>query len=142
MLRTMLTAALAVVAAATAVPADAAGPRVAKATYKTPGGVTGVLSGDGDLNGDRYGSANVFTRKGESRIAVEVVDDAGLPVAFELGQDTGDERPVKLGTFCGKTSEPVKLAVQRLPVEVYILAGECGAGVSAPTTGTVVATLS
>jgi hypothetical protein len=143
MLRPVLiaTAALALAAA----PAfSAPGAREASAPYATPGGVTGVISGDTDLNGSHYGAALVTPRRGESRVEVSVADTTGLPVSFELAQDVDGDGRVdwKTGGFCGRTSGPVRLAKQRVDVLVLVNAGQCGAGVSAPTTGTVTARFS
>jgi hypothetical protein len=142
MIRTFVLAGAALALAA--VPATAAGPRVATVEYKTAGGVEPVISGGTDLNGDLYGAAEVPTRRGERRVEVAAADASGLPVLFNVEQDVdGDDRPdLKAGPFCGKTPQPVKLAAQQVPVQVNILAGTCGSGVSAPTTGTLTVRLS
>lgn len=143
MLRTPIVAA--VVLAAVAAPAAARAPRTAVAEYVTAGGVSGdVLSGDSDLNGTRYGSATLQPRRGETRLLeVVVTDDAGLPVAFQIGQDLDGDggSDEKSAEFCGKVTEPIRLKAPSRPVRVYVLAGPCAGGVSAPTTGTVTARL-
>lgn len=145
MLRTLLGAAAAVaLAAAPVTAAPARAPRTAVATYTSPGGVAGILSGDSNVNGTRYGSATILTRAGETRLLeVSAADDNGLPVAFEIEQDTDGDGAgdVSFGSFCGKVAKPMRLKVQRGDVYVYIHAGQCAGGVSAPTTGTVTARL-
>ena len=132
-----------VVALVAAAPAVAKAPRIASAPYTTAGGVAGVITGDTDVNGTHYGVATIHTRRGESRVELAVTDDAGLPVAFEVAQDTdGDGHgDAEFGAFCGKTGAPLRLKRQRADLMVFILAGPCGSGVSAPTTGTVTARL-
>jgi len=142
MLRPVVVATVALALAA--VPATAApGARTATATYTTPGGVEPVLSGDSDINGTRYGSATVFTRRGETRVDIVATDTNGLPVAFEIAQDTDGDgaKDWYSGPFCGRTPAAVRFKAQRRELIVLINAGECGAGVSAPTTGTVTARL-
>ncbi|HEV2891625.1 MAG TPA: hypothetical protein VGX28_14725 [Frankiaceae bacterium] len=148
--RTFL-AATAAAALAVSVPAAAgalpyARERTATVEYVTAGGVAGVISGDSNMNGTHYGSARVFTRKGESRFSITVTDANGLPVAFEVAQDVnGDGRSDEetYGEFCGTTGPtPLRIAKQRADIVVFILAGQCGTGASVPTKGTVVARVS
>ncbi len=134
----------AVVPAADAIPY--ARERTATVEYVTAGGVAGVISGDANLNGSRYGSARVFTRKGESRFSLNVTDENGLPVAFEVTQDVdgdGHADEETYGEFCGTTGKtPLKIVKPREDIVVLILAGTCGTGASVPTKGTVVARVS
>lgn len=148
--RTFLAAAtVAVLTAAVPTAADAI-PYVRERTttveYTTAGGVAGVISGDANLNGSRYGSARVFTRKGEARFSLTVTDENGLPVAFEVTQDVngdGHADEETYGEFCGTTGPtPLRIAKQRQDIVVLILAGQCGTGASVPTKGTVTARVS
>lgn len=130
-----------VVAAVAGVAADAApARRGATAEYLTAGGIVGVTSGDTYVNGVPYGSVTFATRAHERTFDVRVTDDSGLAVAAEVVQDVdGDSTPdTTLATFCGSVRD-VRLKRPGRPVLVYLLAGECGSGVSAPTRGVVAA---
>jgi len=143
MLRPVLLATTAVALAAVPVSATP-GAREAKAAYTGTTGVAGVITGDVDMNGSHYGAALLFPRRGESRIEVSVTDATGLPVSFEIAQDTDGDRVAdwKSDGFCGRTPRAVRLAKQRADVLVLVNAGTCGTGVSTPTTGTVTARFS
>lgn len=60
----------------------------------------------------------------------EVVDQSGLPVLFEAIQNGKS-----LGTFCGKTSRPVKAAKPGATITVYLYVGMCGDSPSVPSDG-------
>jgi hypothetical protein len=130
--------------AAVAPAADAARERAVTASYQTPGGVSGVITGETTVNGAKYGGAVLPTRKGESRAVVSVNDASGLPAAFRLSYDSNRDGAVDttIGDFCGTTGSPVRFAPTGGELAVWVNAGTCGAGASAPTTGTVTARLS
>ncbi|HEX8002665.1 MAG TPA: hypothetical protein VF519_08215 [Mycobacteriales bacterium] len=141
--------ALAAVAAAVATtPAAHAVPgareRVASAGYTYAGGVAGVMTGETNVNGTRYGGAVLPTHKGESRALVSVSDGNGLPVAFRLAWDADADGAVDstFGDYCGSTPQPVRFKPTRGELVVWVNAGACAGGVSAPTTGTATARLS
>lgn len=60
----------------------------------------------------------------------DVVDQSGLPVLFEPLQNGKS-----LGTFCGKTSRPVKAAKAWAAITVYLYVGMCGSTPSVPSDG-------
>jgi hypothetical protein len=60
----------------------------------------------------------------------DVVDQSGLPVLFEPVQNGKS-----LGTFCGKTSKPVKAKKAGAPITVYLYVGMCGSTPSVPSDG-------
>lgn len=62
----------------------------------------------------------------------DVVDQSGLPVLFEPVQNGKS-----LGTFCGKTSKPVKAKKAGAPITVYLYVGMCGNSPSVPSDGGV-----
>ena len=131
------------VAVLAAQPAIARPARTVSTTYTGSGGVQGVIAGSTNVNGDRYGYAELVTRRGDRTASVTLADDAGLPVAFRLVQE--DPAPhghvIDLGAFCSSTSAPVRLARPGAPLLVYIEYGACGAAPSFPTSGTVTARL-
>lgn len=127
-----------------ALPAETAPPRrEVRERYATPGGVADVITGDTVVQNEHYGAAVVATRRAERTIEVVLADDAGGPVAAEIAQDADGDgtKESTLGVVCGRTAAPLRLRRPGAPVVVYVLAGSCGNGVSAPTTGTVTATL-
>lgn len=134
---------LAVACAVSAVPAHAAGVkyRTVQAPYQTPGGVSPLISGNTNLQGKHYGTAQLYPGKGEYAVSLTVADQTGQPVLFDVTQDTNGDGTgdVEYGEFCG--SAPLtKLRVPYKPVLVYLQAGQCGTtAVSLPTTGTVTA---
>ena len=136
---------LAAAVAAGPIPAEAARERAATARYGAPSGIGGVFQADVYVNGVRPGVALLHTRKGESRVRVSVVDDTGLPVAFALAYDAdvdGDAETA-LGYWCGTTpAQPLRFKPTRGDLVVYVHAGACGTGASAPTNGTVTAAVS
>lgn len=141
MLRTALCATLAI--GVVAAPANAGlSAREAKAEYVSAGGVAGIITGDTDINGTHLGTARIYPRRAERYVAMSLTDATGLPVAFEVAQDLDDDgrEETSYGAYCGKMPE-IKLKAARLPVTVFILTGQCGTGVSAPTKGVVTATL-
>jgi hypothetical protein len=137
-------AAVAALASPASATLSAARDRVVNAEYTTAGGVADVIGGDTNVQGKQLGAATIYTRREEVTIAATLTDRTGLPVAADLVQDTdGDGMPdVTLASFCGRTTKPVKLKKRGAAVLVHILAGACGAGASAPTTGVVSARLS
>jgi hypothetical protein len=145
MVRTVGLVAVTLAAVAGAVPATAKPVRYREvtATYTTPGGVAGVISGDTDVQGSRYGSATLPTRASDRTVTVSIADTGGTKVAAEAAQDTDGDgtTDATLGTFCGATTAPLRLAKPGVPVFVYVNAGSCGGGASLPTTGTVTARL-
>jgi hypothetical protein len=62
----------------------------------------------------------------------DVVEQSGLPVLFEPVQNGKS-----LGTFCGKTSKPVKAKKAGAPITVYLYVGLCGNSPSVPSDGGV-----
>lgn len=137
----LLATAVAVVPLAT--PVSAARERSATARYGGLAGIAGTFHADFYINGVRPGVAVVHTRKGESRVRVSVVDDAGLPVAFQLSYDADldGEAETTLGYACG-TTQPLRFKPTRGDLVVSVHAGPCGTGASAPTNGTVTAYVS
>jgi hypothetical protein len=117
--------------------------RDVRADYATAGGVADVISGETSLNGAQYGAVTIPTRRGEYGITVSLHDTTGTPVAADVAQDADGDGEVEtvIGSLCGRTSVPLRLARSGAPVIVYVLAGSCGSGVSTPTTGTVSARL-
>lgn len=59
-----------------------------------------------------------------------VVDQSGLPILFEAIQNGKS-----LGSFCGKTSRPVKAAKPGAAITVYLYVGMCGNSPSVPSDG-------
>lgn len=118
--------------------------RIVNAEYTSPGGVADVIGNDATIQGKELGAATIYTRRDEVTIVATLTDRTGLPVAGDLVQDTdGDGVPeATLASFCGKTAKPVRLKKRGVPVLVHVLAGACGAGASAPTTGMVSVRLS
>jgi hypothetical protein len=134
--------------AALAVPAGAAvGPREARSEYTSAGGVSGVISGVTYVNGDVYGAVRLSTLTTERSIGVTITDAAASPataVAAELAQDLDRDGQYEttLGSACGATREPLRLARPGAPVMVFLLAGACDGGkASLPTKGLVTAKL-
>lgn len=129
-----------------AVAAPAAGARTTRtrevsATYTTAGGDTVLMTGDAYVQGQRYGATSLPTKAGDLTADVTIADKAGTAIAAELYQDIDGDgtNETELGTICGRTTAPVRLRKAGRPIEVYLLAGPCGSGVSIPTTGTVTA---
>jgi hypothetical protein len=114
--------------------------RTQELTYTTGANVDGVISGDTTIQGKRYGSVDFGVRRGERWLDLRLTDASGLPVLAEVSQDTNGDGDADLSTtVCGATTKPVALKAR--VVTVTVLYGTCGTGVSAPTTGTAVATI-
>lgn len=131
-------------AATAVVPAGAATARTVTAPYRGAGGVYGVQHGDIVVLGEHtFGAAVVPTRAGERTVQLVVADTTGLPVFFEAVQysDPRASRAFVLGTGCGKTDRPLRIALPARPVVVVVAIGACGSGTSVPTAGVVTATL-
>jgi hypothetical protein len=128
-------------ALAVASPAFAAGHRHQEsATYRTPGGVQGVVNGSTNVEGAHLGFVQLASSARDRAVRVTVADATGLPVAFALAQwdAHAPDGEYDLGSYCGTS------ALRRLPdpgssVVVYLNVGSCPDGPSAPTTGTVTA---
>ena len=74
-------------------------------------------------------------------MSVDIRDDSGLPVAAEVYQYT--QAGYRADIICGKTEKPIELLRGANFVGVSLLLGPCADGTpTAPTTGTVTATLS
>ena len=130
MTRTPLRAAVPVLALALASPAGAKPapkPRTVKAPYSVSG-VEGVLRGNMYASGATAGAVKADPRGGERYVRVSLADESGMPAAFEVMQDTDSHAggDVPLGSFCGTTPAPLKLANPRAKVVVYPVAGTCG----------------
>lgn len=121
-------------------------PRIYEGTYSCPCGVH-VASGFGAAwrlsSGE--GGFEVAVLSGEKTIGIEITDDSGLPVFFQITQDVdGDgtvyEHDVAMG--CGKTEEPGVLE-PGAPIIVFVQSGNCdNSGPALATGGTFTATLS
>ena len=117
------------------------GSHVERATYTTAGGVQGVVNGSTNVLGRHLGFVQLATRPQDRTIQLRVRDANGLPVAFDVAQwdATAPDGEHALGSFCSSTPR-IRLPAPGKSLAVYIDAGACPAGPSAPSTGTVVAT--
>ncbi len=143
--RTTVLVALGIAACLTA-PASAATKvkyRNVSADYTAAGGISGEIKGSTFIDGERYGSVEVPTRRGEYALDIRVVDDQGRPVAFAAGQDLNEDGKMdaESGEFCGATPKAWRFKQAGAPVIVFLLAGDCGDETSLPTTGVVNARL-
>lgn len=121
------------VAVATAIPATAQPARHASATYQVTGGVSGLhvsVSGPGAPASYALFSVN----SGEHLLSLSSADGFGQSVALDVEQDG-----VHLGSFCSGTPRALRLRGTGA-VAVTPVIGPCGAGLSAPTSGTIRAT--
>ena len=143
MLRPFLAAAAAVAALAT--PTTAAPARTVHAPYYLALGTEAAI---GNVNctyvtSTWCGSATFVPMRGERRLTLTANDATGLPVLFYVYQDAryvDGKMDTVLGRFCG-TGRDIRLRNDRGEVTVFLVNGRCGSGVSAPTTGTMTATL-
>ena len=120
-------------------------PRVYKGTYTCPCGVH-VYNGLGPAwrLGTGEGGFEVAVLSHEKKINLEITDDSGFPVYFQITQDVdGDgtlyEHDVAAG--CGKLEEPGVLE-PGAPIVVFVQSGNCDNGPGLATGGTFKATLS
>ena len=119
-------------------------PRVFEGTYTCPCGFQVAGLGPAWRLGSGEGGFEVPVMAGESTINLEITDDSGTPVFFQITQDVdGDgtlyEHDVASG--CGKTEEPGVLE-PGAPIVVFVQSGQCGTGAGVATGGAFTATLS
>ncbi len=130
-----------------AVPAEAAKKkkaRVFKGTYMCPCGVQVLGQGPGFRLGSGEGGFEVPVLPKERFMSLEITDDSGLPVYFNISQDVDGDGTLyehEAGTGCGKTTEPAEL-VPGASVVVFLYSGTCDVGVALATGGSFTATLS
>jgi hypothetical protein len=75
---------------------------------------------------------------------LEITDESGLPVYFQITQDVDGDGTLyeyDAGSGCGKTAEPAVLE-PGAPITVFVQSGECDGGPGLATGGTFKATLS
>ena len=121
-------------------------PRVYEGTYGCPCGVHGAGPASAAWRlGSGEGGFEVGVLSNEKTIDLEITDDSGLPVYFQIAQDVdGDgtfyEHDVAVG--CGKTEEPGALE-RGAPIIVFVQSGNCdNTGPAMATGGSFKATLS
>lgn len=134
-----LALAVAAVAVVTPMPAGALPVRTTSVPYTGTAGLSGVGSAGWRTTSHRVGEAAAGVRPGERVVDVRVTDDSALAVPFSLYEETNDDGTVStfLGFHCGRTPDPVVVSRHAQRVRVFLLAGQCGAGAGAATTGTV-----
>ncbi|MCU1589536.1 MAG: hypothetical protein JWP11_792 [Frankiales bacterium] len=132
------TLAVGLAAVAVAAPASAGAPQTA--SYTGPAGVAGVMRVGGKVQGGSTGAAVFQTRRTDRAVSVSAVDASGRPVRLELAQDgSGKGFVTDLGSVCGRSAAPTRLAFPGSALLVYVVAGDCSGAASVPTTGTVTA---
>ena len=119
-------------------------PRVYESTYTCPCGIQVGGVGPAWRLGSGEGGFEVPVLASEKTMSLELTDDSGTPVYFEIAQDVDGDGTIyehAAGSGCGKTSEPVPLA-PGAPVIVFVQSGTCDVGAGMATGGTFKATLS
>lgn len=119
-------------------------PRVMEGTYACPCGVQVKGVGPAFRLGTGEGGFEVGVLPGEKFISLELTDDSGLPVFFQISQDVDGDGTLYehgVGTACGKTSEALPLE-PGAPIVVFVQSGECDSGPGLATGGSFKATLS
>ena len=119
-------------------------PRVYESTYTCPCGVQVLGNGPAWRLGSGEGGFEVPVLANEKSMSLELTDDSGTPVYFEIAQDVDGDGTLyehAAGAGCGKTSEPVPLEAGA-PVVVFVQSGTCDTGGGIATGGTFKATLS
>ena len=113
-------------------------PRVFEGTYTCPCGINVAGQGPAWRLGSGEGGFQVPVLSNEKSISVELTDDSGTPVYFEITQDVDGDGTLyehAAGSGCGKTEEPVALE-PGAPVVVFVQSGTCGTGAGLATGGT------
>lgn len=119
-------------------------PRVLEGTYTCPCGFQVKGVGPAWRLGTGEGGFDVGVLPGEKFMSLELTDDSGLPVFFEIAQDVDGDGTIfehANGSACGKTTEPVPLE-EGAPITVFVQSGECSGGPGVATGGTFKAILS
>jgi hypothetical protein len=119
-------------------------PRTFEGTYSCPCGVQVNGIGPAFRLGSGEGGFEVGALPGEKFMSLELTDDSGTPVYFEIAQDVDGDGTLyehATGAACGKTEEPVPLA-PNAPIIVFVQSGQCDTGAGLATGGTFKAILS
>lgn len=119
-------------------------PRIFEGSYTCPCGVQAAGQGPAWRLGSGEGGFQVPVLAGETRLSLELTDESGLPVYFQISQDVDGDGTIyeySNGEGCGATTEPVELE-PGAPITVFIQSGTCDAGPGLATGGTFKATLS
>jgi len=119
-------------------------PRTLEGTYSCPCGVQVNGVGPAFRLGTGEGGFEVGVLPGEKFMSLELTDDSGTPVFFQIAQDVDGDGTLyehDAGAACGKTEEPVPLAPDA-PILVFVQSGQCGTGAGLATGGTFKAILS
>lgn len=118
--------------------------RVVETVYELPATGVGAPVGSGVCFGATNSCGRAAVGAGEKFVKVEITDASGLPVSFDLGQDTdpdafGTEHD--LGQFCGTTGDkPIEIVPgAEILVFPWMIGPSCA---SVGTTGTVTLTIS
>ncbi len=121
-------------------------PRIYEGTYSCPCGVH-IANGIGPAwrLGSGEGGFEVTVLSHEKKISLEVTDDSGLPVFFQITQDVDGDGTIyehDVASGCGKSEEPGVLE-PGAPIVVFVQSGNCAnTGPALATGGTFKATLS
>lgn len=119
-------------------------PRVFEGSYTCPCGVQIAGRGPAFRLGTGEGGFEVPLLPKEKFMALEMTDESGLPVFFQITQDVDGDGTFyehAAGSGCGTTKEPVPLE-KGAPIVVFVQSGTCDTGPGLATGGTFKATLS
>lgn len=118
--------------------------RVFEGTYTCPCGVQAAGQGPAWRLGSGEGGFQVPVLSNEGHMSLELTDDSGLPVYFQITQDVDGDGTIyehTNGEGCGATTEPVVLE-KGAPITVFVQSGTCDTGPGLANGGTFKATLS
>lgn len=119
-------------------------PRVFEGSYMCPCGVQVAGRGPAFRLGTGEGGFEVPLLAKEKFMALEMTDESGLPVFFQITQDVDGDGTLYehvAGTGCGTTKEPAPLE-PGASIVVFVQSGTCDNGPGLATGGTFKATLS
>ena len=119
-------------------------PRVFEGTYSCPCGVQVNGLGPAFRLGSGEGGFEIGVLPNEKFISLELTDDSGTPVYFQVTQDVDGDGTLyehDVVSACGATKEPAPLE-KNAAIVVFIQSGQCDTGAGLATAGSFKATLS
>ncbi len=118
--------------------------RVLEGTYMCPCGAQVAGRGPAFRLSTGEGGFEIGVLPKEKYISLEVTDDSGTPVFFQVAQDVDGDGTLyehAVVSACGANEEPAPLE-KNAPILVFVQSGQCDTGAGLATGGAFKATLS